>query len=183
MRRLRFPRGLLDPNAPVERALLCIPSPGRRLWALGLSGRTNDDTAVADTMTTLRDRQDDSGCWSSRHGDRAVLETAVALLGLASVRENMRRPYVRLAVDWLVAAQHEDGGFGVDPHADSDVETAGVVLLALLEAGEGRSLAAHDVAAWLSKGLERSDETCADSLEILALGRYCRANRDRWERW
>ena len=86
-------------------------------------------------------------------------------------------------VDWLVAAQHEDGGFGVEPHADADAETAGVVLLALLDAGEGRSLAAHDVAAWLSKRLERSEESCADSLEILALGRYCRANRDRWERW
>lgn len=183
MRRLRFPRGLLDPNAPVERALRCIPSPARRLWALGLSGWTHDDTTVAETIATLRESQDDSGRWSSRHGTRAVLETAVALLGLASVREDMRRPYVRLAVDWLVAAQHEDGGFGVEPDADADAETGGVVLLALLDAGEGRSLAAHDVAAWLSKRLERSDETCADSLEILALGRYCRANRDRWERW
>ena len=183
MRRLRFPRGVLEPNAPVEQTLACIPSPARRLWALGLCGRTHDDVAVAQAIATLRDGQDDSGRWSSRHGDRAVLETAVALLGLASVRENMRRPYVRLAVDWLVAAQHEDGGFGVEPHADADAETAGVVLLALLDAGEGRSLAAHDVAAWLSKRLERSEESCADSLEILALGRYCRANRDRWERW
>lgn len=134
-------------------------------------------------MATLRECQDDSGRWSSGHGNRAVRETAVALIGLAAVRENMRRPYVRLAVDWLVAAQQEDGGFGVEPHADADAQTAGVVLLALLDAGEGRSLAAHDVAAWLSKRVERSEETCADSLEILALGRYCRANRDRWERW
>ena len=183
MRRLRFPRGLLDPDAPVEQTLQCIPSPGRRLWALGLSGRTSDDRAVSRTVAALRRDQHDNGRWCSRDGTRAVLETAVTLLGLSSVREDMRRPYVRLAVDWLVTAQLEDGGFGVDPEADADAETAGVVLLALLDAGEGRSLAAHDVAAWLSKRLERSEETCADSLEILALGRYCRVNRDRWERW
>jgi len=150
---------------------------------MGLSGLTREDATVAETITLLRRQQDDSGRWVALDGTEPVTETAVAILGLASVRESMRRPYVRLAIDWLAAAQREDGGFGVDAAARADPATAGLVLLALLDAGEGRSLPAHDVAAWLSRHLEREAEQRSSSLEILALGRYCRLNRDRWERW
>ena len=131
-------------------------------------------------MVTLRETQHESGYWCSGDGERLVDETAVALLGLASVREDMRRPYVQLAADWLVAAQREDGGYGPDLVAEPQRRTTCIALLALLDAGEGRSVAAHDAAAWLSRHLEVAAD---DPLEILALGCYCRANRDRWNRW
>jgi squalene-hopene/tetraprenyl-beta-curcumene cyclase len=66
---------------------------------------------------------------------------------------DMSQPLVRKAVDWIVAHQNEDGGWGetcasyVDPslrgRGPSTASQAGWALLALLSAGEHNSPAVH----------------------------------------
>lgn len=52
------------------------------------------------------------GSWWGRWGVNYVYGTWSALAGLAQVGEDMSKPYVRKAVNWLYEVQNKDGGWG-----------------------------------------------------------------------
>ena len=72
------------------------------------------------------------------------------LSGIASVGEDMSKPYVRLAVRWLRTTQNPDGGWGecCGSYEDSSLKCSGQstpsqtawAMLALMAAGEGLSV-------------------------------------------
>ena len=81
------------------------------------------------------------------------------LPALAAIGENMAQTYVRRAVDWLMAHQNDDGGWGescgsyVDPTlhgvGPSTASQTAWALLALLAAGEHHGAAAYRGASYL----------------------------------
>ncbi|MEO1467873.1 MAG: squalene--hopene cyclase [Pseudomonadota bacterium] len=60
----------------------------------------------------IRAEQEADGSWYGRWGANYIYGTWSALVALKGAGEDMERPYIRRAVDWLYAHQHEDGGWG-----------------------------------------------------------------------
>jgi squalene-hopene/tetraprenyl-beta-curcumene cyclase len=94
----------------------------------------------------LRQEQEEDGSWFGRWGVNHVYGTGAVLPALAAMGEEMDQPYIRRAVDWILAHQNGDGGWGescgsyVDPAlrgvgASTASQTAWA-LMALLAAGE-----------------------------------------------
>jgi len=60
----------------------------------------------------LKKEQETDGAWFGRWGVNLTYGIGYVLPALAAVGEDMRAPYVRRAIDWLVNHQNEDGGWG-----------------------------------------------------------------------
>jgi len=90
--------------------------------------------------------QQEDGCWYGRWGVNYLYGTSLVLSGLAAASEDMHQPYIRRAVEWLLAHQNADGGWGEscltysDPslrgQGASTASQTGWVLNGLLAAGE-----------------------------------------------
>ena len=93
----------------------------------------------------MRRRQRPDGSWWGRWGVNFIYGTWSVLAGLRSIGEDMQAPYVRRAVDWLVARQNADGGFG-ETVASYDDESL---------AGRGESTPSQT--AWAVMGLVAAD--------------------------
>ena len=102
--------------------------------------------AMARGIAYLKSEQEPDGSWFGRWGTNYVYGTWSVLCALNGAGEDMQAPYVRKAVDWLVARQHADGGWGEscasywperkhEPVASLPSQTAWA-LLALMAAGE-----------------------------------------------
>lgn len=180
---------------------------GRVLWGLGAAGLGRDHPAVSRAIEFLREQQLPDGAWWGRWKACYLAETATIVLGLSSVGEDPTAPWVQRALDWIVAHQNDDGGFGESADAYVDERLAGCgpsspavtayVLLGLLGAGRGRTAAAAGAARWLL--CNRSDDGLwsnagwlhtfippellytypipAQALPIVALARWARAQR------
>jgi len=119
---------------------------GHILECLGRLGRRIGDPAVDRGLAYLRREQESDGAWYGRWGSNLTYGIGSVLPGLEAVGEDMRAPYVRRAVDWLVEHQNDDGGWGekiegyYDPawrgRGPSTASQTGWSLLALLAAGE-----------------------------------------------
>jgi squalene-hopene/tetraprenyl-beta-curcumene cyclase len=105
---------------------------------------------VARGIAFLKAEQEADGSWFGRWGTNYIYGTWSVLCALNAVGEDMQAPYVRRAVDWLLARQQADGGWGEssdsydperkqDPVASTPTQTSWA-LLALMAAGE----AGHD---------------------------------------
>lgn len=88
---------------------------GRALWGLGECGLDTRDPCVARAVAFLeRDARRD-GSWWGIWNPAYVAGTSFAIVGLASVRANLKSKHVERAARWLVEAQNPDGGYGEQP--------------------------------------------------------------------
>ncbi len=85
---------------------------GRCLELLGMLGFDRSFGPVARGIEFLRKEQEADGSWYGRWGVNYIYGTWSVLMGLRQVREDMRAPYVRRAVRWLLDHQNGDGGWG-----------------------------------------------------------------------
>ena len=97
---------LLDPPT-VDVAARCLSF-------LAQVGHKKDDAVVARGIAFLKAEQEEDGSWFGRWGTNYVYGTWSALCALNAVGEDMQADYVRKAVDWLIARQQADGGWGED---------------------------------------------------------------------
>ncbi|MCR4392998.1 MAG: squalene--hopene cyclase [Dehalococcoidales bacterium] len=106
-------------------------------------GRT---PAVERSIEYLKRTQESDGCWYGRWGVNYIYGTGQVLAGLKAARENMAQKYIYRAVDWLIAHQNSDGGWGetCETYTDPWMRGKGVstasqtawALLGLISAGK-----------------------------------------------
>ncbi len=86
----------------------------RCLSMLAQLGHAKDHPAAARAIAYLKREQEQDGSWFGRWGTNYVYGTWSVLCALNAAGEDMRAPYIRKAVDWLIARQRADGGWGED---------------------------------------------------------------------
>jgi squalene-hopene/tetraprenyl-beta-curcumene cyclase len=116
------------------------------LELLGLMGYAADDPVVARGLTYLWRTQEPDGSWWGRWGVNYVYGLGAVLPALRALGLDMRVDAVRRAVNWLLAKQQGDGGWGETCASYDDPDQRGTgastasqtawALLALLAAGE-----------------------------------------------
>ena len=112
----------------------------------GRLGYARDYPPLERAYRYLLREQEADGSWFGRWGVNYIYGTGAVLPALEAIGEDMSQPHIRLAVDWLLAHQNPDGGWGescgsyvnpdlhgVGPSTPSQTAWA---LLALLAAGE-----------------------------------------------
>ena len=97
----------------------------------------------------LRREQEADGPWFGRWGVNYIYGTGAALPALEAIGEDMKQPYIRQAVEWLLSHQNDDGGWGecCGSYVDESLRGVGTstasqtawALLALISAGEAGS--------------------------------------------
>ena len=113
-------------------------------------GDTAHASALAQALDFLRRDQEDDGSWYGRWGMNYIYGTWSVLCALNAAGVSPQAPEVRRAVDWLIAAQNQDGGWGETGESyglkDRDRERApstasqtAWALLGLMAAGEVRN--------------------------------------------
>ncbi|MEE8466171.1 MAG: squalene--hopene cyclase [Dehalococcoidia bacterium] len=112
----------------------------------GRLGYTREDQAIDRGYNYVLSEQEDDGSWFGRWGVNYVYGAGAVLPALEAIGEDMSQPYIRRTVDWLVAHQNEDGGWGEDCGSYVDPTLRGVgpstasqtawALLGLVAAGE-----------------------------------------------
>jgi len=147
---------------------------GRVLALLGVLARPQDKHAIDRCIAYLRNVQLPDGSYWGRWGTNYIYGTWSVLAGLALVGEDMAQPWIRRSVDWLLAKQHADGGWGEtnDSYFDADLRgTNGGVstphstawaVLGLLAAGEVHADATRRGIQWLLDHQQPQGEAEAD---------------------
>ena len=147
---------------------------GHVLEAMGMFGwQQSGSSTVSRGADYLRRSQKRNGAWQGRWGITYLYGTGAAIAGLIRSGESPQSRPVRRAVEWLVSRQNPDGGWGETTLADTHPELAGVgvstptqtawALIALMEAGEGRSEAAVRGARHLVESFRRTRGWVDDS--------------------
>lgn len=124
---------------------------GRCLEFLGMLGFDRSFEPAARGLEFLRKEQEADGSWYGRWGVNYLYGTWSVLMGLRQIGEDMRAPYVRRAVGWLLNRQNGDGGWGESCYSYFDSSLGGRgrstpsqtawALLGLMAAGEEHSRA------------------------------------------
>ena len=114
----------------------------------GKLGYSTDHRAVRRGLAYLWEQQEHDGPWFGRWGVNYIYGTAAVLPALEALGVDMAQPRVRRAVEWLLAHQNPDGGWGetcasyVDPtlrgQGESSPSQTSWALIALLAAGEAQ---------------------------------------------
>jgi squalene-hopene/tetraprenyl-beta-curcumene cyclase len=86
----------------------------RCLSMLAQLGYGRDHPTVSKAVDFIKRAQEPDGSWYGRWGTNYVYGTWSALSALNAAGEDMRAPYIRRAVAWLLERQDEDGGWGED---------------------------------------------------------------------
>ncbi|MYC37882.1 MAG: squalene--hopene cyclase [Chloroflexi bacterium] len=131
----------------------------------GHSGYSLDHPAVRRGLSFVWEQQEHDGPWFGRWGVNYIYGTGAVLPALAALGVDMAQPRIRRAVDWLLAYQNEDGGWGetcvsyADPtlrgQGDSTPSQTAWALNALIAAGEaGNGLVRRGVEFLLERQLK-----------------------------
>ncbi len=114
------------------------------------------DAALAATRARLLDERDAAGHWVGRLSSSA-LATAVACAALAEIDPHRHRRLIHRGLDWLVAHQNADGGYGDTVISRSNINTTSLCWGALAVArriGQGDNPAyahaADRAAGWIA---------------------------------
>jgi len=153
-----------DHNAMIDPSTADIT--GRVLECLSyFPGYGARNPVVARALKFLRREQTRDGTWYGRWGVNYIYGTWQVLRGMACVGENMALPHVRRAVEWLLAHQNRDGGWGESIASYGDPAQAGKgastpsqtawAIMGLVAAGEERSTSVRTGVRHL---LDRQDE-------------------------
>jgi squalene-hopene/tetraprenyl-beta-curcumene cyclase len=119
----------------------------RCLGMLAQLGYDDGHPGVKESLGFLRDEQEAEGSWFGRWGTNYIYGTWSVLSALNAAGVDPAAPEIRRAVDWLLAHQRDDGGWGEDgatywpdrPHGEGRAATPSQTawaLLALMAAGE-----------------------------------------------
>jgi len=84
----------------------------RCIGFLAQLGHGREHPIIARGVEYLRKTQQPDGSWYGRWGTNYIYGTWSVLCALNAAGEDMQAPYVRKAVDWLLARQNDDGGWG-----------------------------------------------------------------------
>ncbi|PKB64570.1 MAG: squalene--hopene cyclase [SAR202 cluster bacterium Io17-Chloro-G2] len=132
----------------------------------GKLGYTQDFPPVKRACDFIKQEQEPDGSWFGRWGVNYVYGIGAVLPAMSAIGEDMRQPYIRKAVAWLLDHQNEDGGWGEScaSYADPDLRGVGPStasqtawsLLALMAAGEGDDPAVHMGVTYLT-GAQTAD--------------------------
>jgi squalene-hopene/tetraprenyl-beta-curcumene cyclase len=119
----------------------------RCLGFLAQLGYPAEHKAVAAAIAYLKKEQEADGSWFGRWGTNYIYGTWSVLAALNAAGIDPQAPEIRRAVAWLLARQHDDGGWGESgasywddqPRGDAPFSTASQTawaLLGLMAAGE-----------------------------------------------
>jgi squalene-hopene/tetraprenyl-beta-curcumene cyclase len=119
----------------------------RCLGMLAQLGYDDDHQGMKGSLAFLRDEQEAEGGWFGRWGTNYIYGTWSVLSALNAAGVDPAAAEIRRAVDWLLARQRDDGGWGEDgasywpdqPHGEGRAATPSQTawaLLALMAAGE-----------------------------------------------
>jgi len=135
---------------------------GRILWCLGSIGFKREHPQVARALKFVKEKQEPDGCWWGRWGVNYIYGTFLVLNGLKSMGEKMDQAFVQKAVDWLLAHQNEDGGWGetcesyADPtlrgRGESTYSQTAWAMLGLLTSADAKHPALQKGAEFLMRG-------------------------------
>ena len=153
-------------------ALLDPPSAdvtGRCLGMFAQLGYSKDHPAIARAIAYLRREQEKEGCWFGRWGTNYIYGTWSTLCALNAIGIDHKDRMIRRAVDWLIAKQRPDGGWGEDgesywtekPKGECAVSTPAQTawaLIALMAAGEVDNPATAKGIEWLTS-MQKPDGT------------------------
>lgn len=144
---------LLDPPT-VDVTARCI-------GCLGQVDRELYSAQIELGVDFIRREQEPDGSWFGRWGANYIYGTWSALVALKGAGEDMHQPYIRRAVEWLKARQHDDGGWGegLESYEDWGAGHARAAtpsqtswaLLGLMSAGEVDSDAVTRGVRWLDE--------------------------------
>ena len=119
----------------------------------GKLGHKTDNRSLQAAYRYLRSEQEDNGSWFGRWGVNYIYGLGAVLPALEAAGEDMSQPYVRRAVQWLIAHQNADGGWGescasyIDPAqhgvGPSTASQTAWAVMALVAAGQADSPSAH----------------------------------------
>jgi len=122
---------------------------------------------IARGIAFIRREQEADGSWFGRWGANYIYGTWSALVALNGAGEDMSKPYVRRAVEWLKARQRPDGGWGegLESYEDwgagfaraSTPSQTSWALLGLMSAGEVESEAVRRGIDWLARAPREED--------------------------
>ena len=109
---------MIDPSTP--------DLTGRIMEALGMLGfRAGKDTEIDRVVAYMRKEQQADGSWFGRWGVNHIYGTWQALTGLAAVGIPAEDKAVQAGANWLLARQHESGGWGESPDSYGDPSLRG----------------------------------------------------------
>ena len=125
----------------------------------GKLGYKTDQEFLQQAYRYLRHEQEDDGSWFGRWGVNYVYGLGAVLPALEATGEDMRQPYIRRAVQWLIDHQNTDGGWGESCASYIDSTQRGVgpstasqtawAIIALVAAGYGDHHATHRGVSYL----------------------------------
>ena len=151
---------------------------GRCLEFLGRIGFTKTYTNIRTAVEFLQKEQERDGSWFGRWGANYIYGTWAVLSGLLVVGEDMNKPYIKKAAEWLKSVQNSDGGWGetIKSYDDPSLKAIGKstpsqtawAILGLLHAGEIKSDAVERGIKFLLNG--QKEDGSWDEIEFTATG-------------